>query len=76
MTKTEMVAGVLHAAGFNSEQDECLAFARGCLLDVAGSEEAFLKWDTQVPDEFARRYIEDRSSVTSVNWVNLYHELS
>ena len=76
MTKTEMVAGVLHASGFNSRHDECLAFARAHLFDVAGSQEKFREWDTQVSDEFARRYIEARSSVTSVHWANLYRELS
>lgn len=76
MTKTEMVAGVLHAAGFNSNRDECYAFARAHLLAEAGSEAGFQRWDVQVSEEFATRYIADRRHVTSVRWDNLYRELS
>ena len=76
MTKTQMVAGVLHASGFNSNADECYAFARAMLMEEAGSLHAFEEWDTQVPDEFSERYIEERSTVTSVRWDGLYRELS
>ncbi len=76
MTKTEMVAGVLHASGFNSSVDECYAFAQAMLLEEAGSAVAFREWDTQVPNDFSTQYIEDRSTVTSVRWDNLYRELS
>lgn len=75
MTKIEMVAGVLHAARFNSSWDECYGFARMRLLAEAGSELALQRWDAQVSDEIAKRYIEERAHVTSVRWANLHREL-
>ena len=76
MTKTEMVAAVLHASGFNSDREECIAFARDRLVEEAGSLETFRQWNTQISNDFASQYIKDRSSVTSVRWDNLYKELA
>jgi hypothetical protein len=76
MTKTEMIGRLMHSTGFNSNLDECIAFAGAQLQDVAGSPKAFRAWDTQVPDDFAGRYISDRQHVREVFWEPLYRELA
>lgn len=75
MTKAEMLARLLHATGFHRSVDECLAFAHQELLREAGSQEAFQRWNTQVGDAHARRFILERLHLESVPWNALYHEL-
>ena len=78
MTKTEMVAKVLHSTGFNSNFENCNAFALERLLEEAGSAEVFQRWNTQVNDEFAERYVANcvANQVWNVRWPGLYRELS
>lgn len=75
MTKSEMIGRLMHETGFNSNLEECIAFARARLIDEAGSHEIFRDWDSEVSDEFARQYVADRKWARQVFWNPLFREL-
>ncbi|MGJ7512265.1 epoxide hydrolase N-terminal domain-containing protein [Variovorax sp. GT1P44] len=57
--------GQVLASGLNSDTAECYAFALAKLLDEAGSEAVFQRWDTEVPDDVL---VELRRRVNATRW--------